>query len=85
LADGIDDVLTIAEKLDIAGRFQRLSSSDDSHDFHAIIGCIVFAAAGFLAFTGRGVLEDSRPPAGAGVADAGTIGEEFDDRALDFI
>jgi hypothetical protein len=44
----------------------------------AVISMRLFAAAALAGPAGGGVLENERPPSGAGVADAGAVGKEPD-------
>ena len=73
--DAFAHVLRVGGDNDFAGSGQGFEAFDGGHEFHAVVGGFVFSTIEF--FFSAVVTHECAPPAGAGVAAAGTVGKYF--------
>ena len=78
LGDALGDVLAVGDQLDPARALERREALDHAGQLHPVVGRVGLGSGGVARLAARRVLEDVRPPPGAGIAAAGSVREELD-------
>ena len=84
LGDAVADIDAVGGEDHLAGALQRLQRADRGEQLHAVVGGHRLAAGKFLLV--RAGADHGAPPAGAGIALAGAVGEDFNGyHAIEFL
>jgi hypothetical protein len=76
LGQALPHVLRIGIEHDVARLGQRLQPGNGRHQLHPVVGGVRFAATQFALVAL--VAQQRSPAAGAGIAEAGSVGVDFD-------